>query len=175
MITLGCEAISSQQANKRYTQALRNTKAIPVPSPPSQSIRQNRFEHLTTQLLWRLQQSSPYHVPSVTDFVLPQLPDSGASMYAPSKTGKLFAGLEGSRGALYEIGVSDDGTFVGLTEDEMSESLNNLRVMAASLGCVVEVTKMVMVGDCEWHSSITTDCTVNSNAIYWKLLQTDSK
>jgi len=52
---------------------------------------------------------------------------------------------------LYEIGVSDDGTFVGLTKDEMDESLTNLRAMAASLGCNVEVVRMVLVGDCEWH------------------------
>lgn len=52
---------------------------------------------------------------------------------------------------MYEIGVSDDGTFVGLTKDELEESLNNLRAMAASLGCKVEVVRMVEVGDCEWQ------------------------
>ena len=74
-------------------------------------------------------------------------------MQTPSKPGKLLAGLEESRGALYEIGVSDDGTFVGLTKDELDESLNNLRAMAASLGCKVEVERIVEVGDCEWHES----------------------
>lgn len=71
----------------------------------------------------------------------------------------MLSGLEGSRGALYEIGVSDDGTFVGLTEDEMEESLVNLRAMAASLGCKVEVTKMVMVGNCEWQNNGSDDGT----------------
>jgi GTPase len=65
----------------------------------------------------------------------------------------LLVGLEESRGALYEIGVSDDGTFVGLTKDEMDESLTNLRAMAASLGCNVEVVRMVQVGNCEWLES----------------------
>ncbi|KAF2459317.1 hypothetical protein BDY21DRAFT_275419, partial [Lineolata rhizophorae] len=62
---------------------------------------------------------------------------------------RLLPGLEESEGALYEIGVADDGTFVGLAQDEMDESLTNLRAMAASLGCVVEVTRMVPVGECE--------------------------
>jgi GTPase len=63
---------------------------------------------------------------------------------------RLLPGLEESKGALYEIGVADDGTIVGLAEDEMDESLNNLRAMAASLGCRVEVLRMVPVGECEW-------------------------
>ncbi|KAH7364609.1 GTP-binding protein-like protein 2 [Rhexocercosporidium sp. MPI-PUGE-AT-0058] len=121
----------------------------PVLGPSSQS-RQNRFEQLTTQLLWRLQQSSPYHDVSTSELVLPKLPDATNSLETPSKPAKLLAGLEQSRGALYEIGVSDDGTFVGLTEDEMNESLTNLRAMAASLGCNVEIVRMVVVGECEW-------------------------
>jgi hypothetical protein len=47
-------------------------------------------------------------------------------------------------------------TFVGLTKDEMDESLTNLRAMAASLGCNVEVVRMVAVGDCEWLESSDT-------------------
>lgn len=82
---------------------------------------------------------------------MPKLPEATESLETPSRPGKLLAGLEESRGALYEIGVSDDGTFVGLTKDEMDESLANLRAMAASLGCNVEVVRMVVVGDCEWH------------------------
>ena len=120
---------------------------------PSSQSRQSRLEQLTTQLLWRLQQSSPYHASSTSDLVLPKLPESSASLASPPRPGKLLAGLEESRGALYEIGVSDDGTFVGLTKDEMDESLTNLRAMAASLGCNVEVVRMVVVGDCEWHES----------------------
>ncbi|PBP21548.1 hypothetical protein BUE80_DR007414 [Diplocarpon rosae] len=123
-----------------------------IPTPSNQS-RQNRLEQLTTQLLWRLQQSSPYHDFSTSNLILPKLPDVTKSLEETSKPAKLLAGLEQSRGALYEIGVSDDGTFVGLTQDEMEESLNNLRAMAASLGCVVEIVRMVIVGECEWQES----------------------
>lgn len=89
----------------------------------------------------------------MSDLVLPKLPEATESLATPQRPGKLLAGLEESRGALYEIGVSDDGTFVGLTKDEMDESLTNLRAMAASLGCNVEVVRMVLVGECEWQES----------------------
>jgi GTPase len=69
------------------------------------------------------------------------------------KLRKLVPGLEESRGALYEIGVADDGTLVGLTKDEMEESITTLGVMAASLGCTVDVRRRVIVGDCEWAES----------------------
>jgi GTPase len=65
----------------------------------------------------------------------------------------VLPGLEASRGALYEIGVADDGTLAGLTKDEMDESLTTLRIMAASLGCNVEVLRMLVVGECEWVDS----------------------
>lgn len=68
--------------------------------------------------------------------------------------GELLPELEESKGALYEIGIADDGTLVGLAEDEMQESLQNLRVMAASLGCSVRVLRMVPVGECEWYENI---------------------
>jgi GTPase len=55
---------------------------------------------------------------------------------------------------LYEIGVADDGTFVGLVDDEMNESLQNLKAMAASLGCVVNVLRRVSVGTCEFLESM---------------------
>jgi len=121
-------------------------------TPPlmsSSQSRQHRLEQLTTQLLWRLQQSSQYHSSSANNLILPHLPDE-SNLSANAVPRKLLPGLEESRGALYEIGVADDGTFVGLAEDEMEESLNNLRAMAASLGCRVDVLRMVAVGDCEW-------------------------
>ncbi|MCJ1253527.1 hypothetical protein MMC24_001339 [Lignoscripta atroalba] len=127
----------------------RPDRCSPVPAPTLQS-RQNRLQHLTTQLLWRLQQSSPYHSSSNADLVVPVLQEAGLVLESPSKPGRLLPGLEESRGALYEIGVSDDGTFVGLAEDEMEESLTNLRIMAYSLGCKVDVLRTVVVGDCEW-------------------------
>lgn len=125
-------------------------EAVTAGSPASIS-RQNRLTQLTTQLLWRLQQSSPYHASATSDLILPQLPEATTVLNAPPRPAKLYSGLESSRGAIYEIGVSDNGDLVGLVEDEMEESLMNLRAMAASLGCVVEVTRMLEVGDCEWH------------------------
>lgn len=117
-------------------------------TPPLQA-RQKRLEHLTTQLLWRLQQSSPYHSQSTIKLVSPSLPESGPSLTVPFPTRKLLPGLEESKGALYEIGVADDGGFIGLTRIEMDESLINLRSMAASLGCKVEILRTVIVGECE--------------------------
>lgn len=122
--------------------------STPPPLAASQS-KQHRLEQLTTQLLWRLQQSCSYHISSTTAAVLPYFPED-ARLTAPELPQRLLPGLEESKGALYEIGVADDGTIVGLAEDEMDESLNNLRAMAACLGCGVEVLRMVPVGECEW-------------------------
>ena len=126
-------------------------KLAPASIPNNQS-RQNRLQHLTTQLLWRLQQSSPYHSSSKSGLVVPVLPDlaDGLPASASSDPGRPLPGIEGSQGALYEIGVSDDGTLVGLTKDELEESLQNLRVMASSLGCNVKVLRLVIVGSCQW-------------------------
>lgn len=117
---------------------------------PSPQTRQARLQQLTTQLLWRLQQSSPFHSSSNAELVLPVLPEATPRLGVPERPAKLLPGLEESQGALYEIGVADDGTLVGLAEDELEESLNNLRAMAASLGCVVDILRKVAVGSCEW-------------------------
>lgn len=122
--------------------------STPPPLASTQS-KQHRLEQLTTQLLWRLQQSCSYHISSTTAAVVPHFPDD-TRLSSPELPQRLLPGLEESKGALYEIGVADDGTIIGLAEDEMDESLNNLRAMAASLGCGVEVLRMVEVGDCEW-------------------------
>ncbi|KAH8144875.1 uncharacterized protein LAJ45_11080 [Morchella importuna] len=89
-----------------------------------------RMDQLTTQLLWRLQQSSPYHGNSLTS----------------KSPGAISSLLQESQGALYEIGVADDGTFVGLSEEELHASLDTLRGMAARLGCSVTVVRKVCVG-----------------------------
>ncbi|KAL1976342.1 hypothetical protein VTN31DRAFT_2624 [Thermomyces dupontii] len=120
------------------------------PPTPSMHSRQQRLQQLTTQLLWRLQQSSPFHSSSTANLVLPVLPEATPKLGLPQKPTRLLPGLEESQGALYEIGVADDGTFVGLTEDELDESLNNLRAMSASLGCKVDILRKVIVGSCEW-------------------------
>jgi GTPase len=134
-------------------------------TPPTQS-RQHRLEQLTTQLLWRLQQSCTHHTSSSTAGVLPHFPDE-AHLTAPIVPQRLYPGLEESKGALYEIGVADDGELLGLSQDEMEESLNNLRAMAASLGCRVDVQRMVPVGHCEW---IDNDGTVQTQVKKSKLL-----
>lgn len=127
--------------------------ASPSPKPSSQS-QQNRLQNLTTQLLWRLQQSSPYHSSSRSGLVVPILPQDRIKVAVADGPDGLLPGLEESQGALYEIGVSDDGAFVGLTEDELEESLATLRAMAFSLGCKVEVLRKVVVGDCHWFEDL---------------------
>ncbi|CAN8099609.1 unnamed protein product [Discula destructiva] len=114
--------------------------------------RRLRLYHLTTQLLWRLKQSMTNGPLGTTDSLIPKLPADSVDLAAAVKPGTLWQGLEESRGALYEIGVSDDGTLVGLPDDEMEESILTLRVMAASLGCSVEVIRRQCVGECEWSS-----------------------
>ncbi|KAH0498718.1 hypothetical protein TgHK011_005957 [Trichoderma gracile] len=123
--------------------------ASPTPSSSSQP-RQERLQRLTTQLLWRLQQSSPYHASSSREVRIPKLSDGKGDAESPDAHGTQMPGLEESQGALYEIGVADDGTLVGLSRDELDESIATLKNMAASLGCGVTVLRMVIVGDCEW-------------------------
>ncbi|KAL7807686.1 hypothetical protein V8C26DRAFT_414525 [Trichoderma gracile] len=123
--------------------------ASPTPSSSSQP-RQERLQRLTTQLLWRLQQSSPYHASSSREVRIPKLSDGKEDAESPDAHGTQMPGLEESQGALYEIGVADDGTLVGLSRDELDESIATLKNMAASLGCGVTVLRMVIVGDCEW-------------------------
>ncbi|KAL9104254.1 MAG: hypothetical protein Q9163_000802, partial [Psora crenata] len=128
----------------------RSSPSSPAFAPSNRS-RQNRLQHLTTQLLWRLQQSSSHHTSSRSSLVLPVLPESDLALSTARAPGPLIAGLEESLGALYEIGVSDDGTFVGLALDELEESLHVLRAMAFSLGCTIKVLRAVVVGDCQWE------------------------
>ncbi|KAI1376367.1 hypothetical protein F4677DRAFT_419719 [Hypoxylon crocopeplum] len=142
----------SQQS--RPMQGAKQPRHASVPLASSSHTRQNRLHHLTTQLLWRLQQSSPNHSTARGELVVPRLPEDIADLSALEKPGKLLPGLEESNGALYEIGVADDGTFVGLTKDEMDESMATLKAMAASLGCRVEVQRMKAVGTCEWTDGI---------------------
>ncbi|KAJ5832829.1 hypothetical protein N7474_001140 [Penicillium riverlandense] len=128
----------------------------PMQAKSSQS-RQQRLQGLTTQLLWRLQQSSPFHSSTTFELVIPVLPEATPRLGVPPKPARLLPGLEESQGALYEIGVADDGTFVGLTQDELDESVTNLQAMAASLGCRVEILRRVIVGKCEWADDSPTE------------------
>ncbi len=144
----------SYQTKARTTNKMSDTCTTlsplsPLPAPTSQS-RHNRLQSLTTQLLWRLQQSSPFHSSARSELIIPTLGDSKIDTMGPNELGKPLSGLEESQGALYEIGVSDDGTLVGLTADELEESLSTLGIMASSLGCKVNVTRRVTVGTCRW-------------------------
>ncbi|ORY62185.1 elongation factor Tu GTP binding domain-containing protein [Pseudomassariella vexata] len=141
----------SPQSNS--ARPMKSTRPTNVPLASSAQTRQNRLQQLTTQLLWRLQQSSPHHSTGKGQLVIPKLPEDSDDMEDLVKPQQLLPGLEESNGALYEIGVSDDGTFVGLTKEEMDESMTTLKVMAASLGCRVEVQRMKTVGNCEWVES----------------------
>ena len=141
--------LSKSRAQPPIAEAEIKPTVTPILAPSSHS-RQNRLQHLTTQLLWRLQQSSPYHSSSKSNLVLPILPETDVESSSAKGLGRLIPGLEGSSGALYEIGVSDDGTFVGLTREELEESLTVLRAMAFSLGCDLQILRVVVVGDCQW-------------------------
>jgi GTPase len=159
----------SSSGSQQVQDVIENSQRLP--QAPSNQTRQHRLQQLTTQLLWRLQQSSPYHSSSTADLVLPVLPESNTQLDVPESPARLLAGLEESQGALYEIGVSDDGTFVGLAPDEMDESLTNLRAMAASLGCKVEILRKVAVGTCEWvegqgFSEASTRPTLHSETLW---------
>ncbi|KAF3762537.1 hypothetical protein M406DRAFT_92923 [Cryphonectria parasitica EP155] len=128
--------------------------------------RRLRLYHLTTQLLWRLKQSMTNGPLGTTESLIPKLPADSVDLAAAVQPGTLWQGLEESRGALYEIGVSDDGTLVGLPADEMEESLLTLRVMAASLGCIVNVTRRQYVGECEWSDCPAATGDPEPSAIY---------
>ncbi|CDM34599.1 Protein synthesis factor, GTP-binding [Penicillium roqueforti FM164] len=136
----------------------------------SSQSRHQRLQGLTTQLLWRLQQSSPFHSSTTSNLVVPVLPEAALELGVPSKPARLLPGLEESQGALYEIGVGDDGTFVGLTQDELDESVTNLRAMAASIGCKVEILRRVVVGECEWVEDLPSETgnqTKNNTESLW--------
>ncbi|KAI1119363.1 GTP-binding protein [Nemania sp. NC0429] len=141
-------ASAGSRANRTLKEARPAKQSVPLAS--SNHSRQNRLHHLTTQLLWRLKQSSPEHATARGDLVVPKLPDDNIELAVLREPRQLLPGLEESNGALYEIGVADDGTFVGLTEDEMDESIMTLTLMAASLGCRVEEKRREPVGTCDW-------------------------
>jgi len=137
---------------RKYSVYTSSNKRTQSTNSASNISRQERLEHLSTQLLWRLKQSSQYHATSSRqDTKAPVLPEDIVESGQVQKPDKLPIGLEDSQGALYEIGVHDGGTLVGLPRDEMDQSLLVLRNMAASLGCDVKVLRVVEVGDCEYE------------------------
>lgn len=71
-------------------------KVSAAPASNTQS-RQSRLQNLTTQLLWRLQQSSPHHSASRSDLVVPLLPEALSSISAPTVPGSCCPALEIAR------------------------------------------------------------------------------
>ncbi|EPS36383.1 hypothetical protein H072_10073 [Dactylellina haptotyla CBS 200.50] len=113
-----------------------------------------RLQHLTTQLLWRLQQSCPSHntagliAPPVSVFENEDGKEGEDQNGARAVDKAYYATLlQDSQGCLYEIGVADNGRLLGLTEEDLETSLNTLRRMADALGCVVEIIRKVNVAN----------------------------
>ncbi|EIW71344.1 hypothetical protein TREMEDRAFT_73274 [Tremella mesenterica DSM 1558] len=52
---------------------------------------------------------------------------------------------QGKNEAIYEIGLADDGTVIGLTRSEMDASLRTLELMASELGATVLVLKEIVI------------------------------
>ncbi|KAL9013382.1 MAG: hypothetical protein Q9173_001930 [Seirophora scorigena] len=157
--------LSKSRASRSETGTNATLLPLPrMPSAPAASIqsRQSRLQNLTTQLLWRLQQSSPHHSAFRSDLIVPALPEAVDVMPMSEPAGRILPGLDDSQGALYEIGVADDGSLVGLTDDELAESLAVLRAMASSLGCRVTLLRRIIVGDCQWFEQAGGDGTATS-------------
>ena len=147
----GSQSSKSRDQSQRYEDGSSGmSTSITAPSNIS---RQNRLHHLTTQLLWRLQQSCPHHAGSKSELNVPTLPELDIQQTLLQGPQKLVGGIEETLGALYEIGISDDGGLVGLLEEELDESLNILKAMAYSLGCQIEVLRKVNVGECSWNEA----------------------
>ncbi|KAK6520867.1 hypothetical protein TWF506_001110 [Arthrobotrys conoides] len=113
-----------------------------------------RLQHLTTQLLWRLQQSCPSHntagliAPPVSVFENEDGKEADDQSGTRAVDKAYYATLlQDSQGCLYEIGVADNGRLLGLIEEELETSLDTLRKMADALGCVVEVIRKVNVAN----------------------------
>ena len=53
--------------------------------------------------------------------------------------------MEGAGTSVYEIGVMDDGSLAGISQDDMRRSLAHLCAMAQSLGATAELTRLVSV------------------------------
>jgi GTPase len=138
----------TDEVNTPFDMAAARVSMVPLSS--STQGRQERCQQLTTQLLWRLRQSSPYHSStSYQDIVVPPLPNDAEVLTSCIRLARLAPGLEESRGALYEIGVADDGTLVGIIQDELDQSIATLRWMAASLGCNTDILRKVVVGEAQ--------------------------
>lgn len=135
--------------------AASSTDVPPSPTIKPDQLRRLRLEQLTTQLLWRLQQSSPHHATSLNKVILSPVLTNASQIPSTPMPGQSLPGISAGKGALYQLGVSDDGTLEGLTEDEMEGSIDNLKSMAACLGCTVSVRRRIVIGEAFWTEA---DC-----------------
>ncbi|MBW0490029.1 hypothetical protein O181_029744 [Austropuccinia psidii MF-1] len=69
------------------------------------------------------------------------------SRFQKLKTQMKWRLLEGGGTALYELGVLDDGTLIGLSRQEMDESLVNLARIAHELDCQLELLRVIELPD----------------------------
>lgn len=93
------QRVSGSHLSKSRLSRSENGIASPLPQASiapasSNQSRQSRLQNLTTQLLWRLQQSSPHHSASRSDLVVPVLPEALDSLASPRIPGKLLPVLE---------------------------------------------------------------------------------
>ncbi|OCF34409.1 hypothetical protein I316_03923 [Kwoniella heveanensis BCC8398] len=66
---------------------------------------------------------------------------------------------QGKNEAIYELGLADDGTVVGLTRTEMDASLRTLELMASEVGATVIVLReIVLHTHCSRTSSLPQSC-----------------
>lgn len=113
-----------------------------------------RLQHLTTQLLWRLQQSSGSHntaglVPPHASVFEKICEDGQIDFNDPKNLADrdyYAVLLQDSQGCLYELGVADDGEVRGISEEDMDITLNTLKIMASALGCEVQILRRHAVG-----------------------------
>ncbi|KAF9090694.1 GTP binding protein [Mortierella sp. GBA35] len=96
----------------------------------------DRFEHLVTQLKWRLS--------------------------------------EGHGSAIYEIGVADDGSFVGLSPQDMEVSLQTLQRMADFLKADVTILRRVSVESTQQTDTSATDDGPGTSGVIRRRLTTHS-
>ena len=54
----------------------------------------------------------------------------------------LFRLLEGKGKALYLLGIEDNGQVRGMNQQEMSSSLENIKLMARQIGAIIKIIRV---------------------------------
>ena len=66
---------------------------------------------------------------------------------------------QGQGKAIYFIGIDDDGSFYGLTREQIEESISNLKLMANDIGAILQHNEIVKI-DKDGKSNLKTSDTV---------------